>query len=232
MKHSLLIALAAGALTLASCTSQKQSIQSVGSPTTSSRVALGSEKTSASPFFAFEAQQSDGTTLPFKSLEGKVVLVVNTASKCGFTPQFADLEALYEKYRERGLVVVGFPSGDFANQELSDGAAAAEFCRLNYGVSFPIMEKVHVNGADASPVFAYLKSEKGFAGFDAAHPLSKVLDEMLAKADAHYASKPDIKWNFTKFLVSRSGRVLERFEPTAGAEQMTAAIEAALAESK
>ena len=131
--------------------------------------------------YDFTAQTNTGKELSFAELKGKVLLIVNTASKCGFTPQFAGLEKLYQKYRERGLVVVGFPSGDFANQELADGSQAEEFCRLNYGVSFPIMKKVHVDGSEADPIFKYLKSHtKGFLG-------------------------SRIKWNFTKFLISRDG---------------------------
>ena len=115
--------------------------------------------------YDFTAQTNTGKELSFAELKGKVLLIVNTASKCGFTPQFAGLEKLYQKYRDRGLVVVGFPSGDFANQELADGSQAEEFCRLNYGVSFPIMKKVHVNGSEADPIFKYLKSHtKGFLG--------------------------------------------------------------------
>ena len=133
--------------------------------------------------YDFKALTSKGKELDFSQFEGKVLLIVNTASKCGFTPQFAGLEALNQKYKDRGLVVIGFPSGDFANQELADGSKAEEFCQLNYGVTFQIMKKVHVNGDEADPIFKYLKSQtKGLLG-----------------------SK--IKWNFTKFLISKNGSV-------------------------
>ena len=139
--------------------------------------------------YDFKALTSKGKELDFSQFEGKVLLIVNTASKCGFTPQFAGLEALNQKYKDRGLVVIGFPSGDFANQELADGSKAEEFCQLNYGVTFQIMKKVHVNGDVADPIFKYLKSQtKGLLG-----------------------SK--IKWNFTKFLISKNGSVIMRYAP-------------------
>ena len=132
------------------------------------------------------------------------MLIVNTASKCGFTPQFAGLEELNQKYRDKGLVVIGFPSGDFANQELADGSKAEEFCQLNYGVSFQIMKKVHVNGKDADPVFKYLKSKtRGWFG-------------------------SAIKWNFTKFLISRDGETIKRYSPLTKPEKITRDIEAML----
>ena len=164
--------------------------------------------------YDFKALTSKGKELDFSQFEGKVLLIVNTASKCGFTPQFAGLEELNKKYKDRGLVVIGFPSGDFANQELADGSKAEEFCQLNYGVTFQIMKKSDVNGADANPIFTYLKSQKGFTAFDLAHPLGKLLDDMLRKQDANYDKNPDIKWNFTKFLIDRKGNVVKRFEPT------------------
>ena len=146
--------------------------------------------------YDFTAQTNTGKELSFAELKGKVLLIVNTASKCGFTPQFDGLEKLYQKYRERGLVVVGFPSGDFAN-----GSQAEEFCRLNYGVSFPIMKKVHVNGSEADPIFKYLKSHtKGFLG-------------------------SRIKWNFTKFLISRDGNTIKRYAPITSPNKLVEDIE-------
>ena len=154
--------------------------------------------------YDFKALTSKGKELDFSQFEGKVLLIVNTASKCGFTPQFAGLEALHKKYQDQGLVVIGFPSGDFANQELADGEKAEEFCQLNYGVSFQIMKKVHVNGDEADPVFKYLKSQtKGF----------------LTSA---------IKWNFTKFLISRDGQTIKRYAPTTTPAKLAKDIEAML----
>lgn len=154
--------------------------------------------------YDFKALTSKGKELDFSEFEGKVLLIVNTASKCGFTPQFAGLEELNQKYRDKGLVVIGFPSGDFANQELADGSRAEEFCQLNYGVSFQIMKKVHVNGKDADPVFKYLKSKtRGWFG-------------------------SAIKWNFTKFLISRDGETIKRYSPLTKPEKITRDIEAML----
>lgn len=154
--------------------------------------------------YDFKALTSKGKELDFSEFEGKVLLIVNTASKCGFTPQFAGLEELNQKYRDKGLVVIGFPSGDFANQELADGSKAEEFCQLNYGVSFQIMKKVHVNGKDADPVFKYLKSKtRGWFG-------------------------SAIKWNFTKFLISMNGETIKRYSPLTKPEKITRDIEAML----
>ena len=154
--------------------------------------------------YEFKALTSKGTELDFSQFKGKVLLIVNTASKCGFTPQFAGLEELHKKYEKCGLVVIGFPSGDFANQELADGTKAEEFCQLNYGVSFTIMKKVHVNGEEADPIFKYLKSQtKGFLG-------------------------SRIKWNFTKFLISKDGKEIKRYAPTTRPEKIRKDIEAFL----
>jgi len=151
--------------------------------------------------YDFKALTSKGKELDFSQFEGKVLLIVNTASKCGFTPQFAGLEALNQKYKDRGLVVIGFPSGDFANQELADGSKAEEFCQLNYGVTFQIMKKVHVNGDEADPIFKYLKSQtKGLLG-------------------------SSIKWNFTKFLISKNGSVIKRYAPMTAPEKLEKDIE-------
>ena len=137
---------------------------------------------------------------------GKVLLVVNTASRCGFTPQYEGLETLYRHYRDRGLVVLGFPCDQFGHQEPGDAAAIAQFCSVNYGVSFPLSAKIKVNGADADPLWRWLKREKrGVLGIAA------------------------IKWNFSKFLVGRDGRVRARYAPTVRPESIEADIRAALA---
>nr|WP_308570951.1 glutathione peroxidase [uncultured Prevotella sp.] len=146
--------------------------------------------------YDFKALTSKGKELDFSDFKGKVLLIVNTASKCGFTPQFAGLEKPNEKYKDKGLTVIGFPSGDFANQELSDGSKAEEFCQLNYGVTFQIMKKVHVNGDEAEPIFEYLKSKtKGFLG-------------------------SRIKWNFTKFLIAKDGESIKRYSPVTAPEKI------------
>ena len=141
--------------------------------------------------FDFHAVSIRGEPADLASQRGKVLLIVNTASECGFTPQFKGLEQLWEEYGPRGLVVLGFPSNEFGGQDPGSNDQIASFCELNYGVSFPMMEKIKVNGSEAHPLWKFLKSEKpGLLGTEA------------------------IKWNFTKFLVGRDGQVIKRYAPT------------------
>lgn len=146
--------------------------------------------------YDYKALTSKGKELDFKDFEGKVLLIVNTASKCGFTPQFAGLEKLHEAYKDQGLVVIGFPCNQFAHQDPGSDEEISGFCQLNYGVTFQIMKKVDVNGSEAHPIFKYLKAETG--GF-------------LGSA---------IKWNFTKFLISRDGKTVRRFAPVTKPEKL------------
>ncbi len=155
--------------------------------------------------YDFQAVSIAGEPADLASQRGKVLLIVNTASACGFTPQFEGLETLWKRYRDQGLVVVGFPSNEFGGQDPGENSEIASFCQLNYGVSFPMMAKVKVNGAEAHPLWQWLKSEKpGLLGTEG------------------------IKWNFTKFLVGRDGQVLKRYAPNDAPEKMSADIEAAL----
>ena len=177
--------------------------------------------------YDFKALTSKGKEMDFSAFQGKVLLIVNTASKCGLTPQFAGLEALSLKYKDQGLVVIGFPSGDFANQELADGSKAEEFCQLNYGVTFQIMKKVHVNGNEAEPIFDYLKAEapveesSGIMG-----KLAAVVFKLISKS---MKKQSDIKWNFTKFLISKDGNIIKRFAPTVKPEDFEDEIKSMLA---
>lgn len=139
--------------------------------------------------YDFSTVTSKGAAYPLSQHKGQVLLIVNTANKCGFTPQFAELEQLYQQYKDQGLVILGFPCNQFAGQEPGSGSDAEAACQLNYGVTFPIMQKIKVNGNDADPIFKYLKSKAGGFITDA------------------------IKWNFTKFLVSRDGTQIKRFAP-------------------
>ena len=175
--------------------------------------------------YDFDVKKMNGEMQAMRDYEGKVLLIVNTASKCGFTPQFEGLEKLNQAYGERGLVIVGFPCNQFAGQDPGTNEEIKEFCSLNYGVTFPMMAKVDVNGENAAPLYQYLKSQKGFKGFDMEHPIAPKLDEILSAADKDYAQNSDIKWNFTKFLVDRNGAVVERFEPTSTPEQIAPSIE-------
>jgi len=160
----------------------------------------------ASDIYQFEAESIAGRPAHFASQRGKVLLVVNTASKCGFTPQFAGLEELWKTYRDRGFVVIGFPSNQFGAQDPGPNDEIASFCEMNYGVTFPMMSKVDVNGDSAAPVWKWLAAEApGILG------------------------TRSIKWNFTKFLVGKDGRVIKRFAPNDSPESLKGDIEAALA---
>lgn len=162
----------------------------------------------------FTVKSIDGQEVSLSDYAGKLVLIVNTASKCGFTPQYEELESLYSRYKDQGFVILGFPCNQFLNQEPESNEKIQEFCKLTYGVTFPMFAKVEVNGAGASPLFAYLTSQKPFQGFDFNHPIGKKLDEILSAENANYAESNDIKWNFTKFLVGKNGEVIVRYEPT------------------
>ncbi|MEQ1685635.1 MAG: glutathione peroxidase [Burkholderiaceae bacterium] len=156
--------------------------------------------------YDFEALSIEGKTASLATQRGKVLLIVNTASACGFTPQFGGLETLWKTYRDKGLVVLGFPSNEFGNQDPGSNDEIASFCEMNYGVSFPMMEKVEVNGAQAHPLFKWLTKEApGLLG------------------------STGIKWNFTKFLVGKDGKVIKRYAPTDKPESITKDIEVALA---
>lgn len=155
-------------------------------------------------FYQLTATRLDGQLIPMSDYAGKLVLVVNTASHCGFTPQYAGLEALYKKYADQGLVVLGFPCNQFGQQEPGSADDISRTCHINYGVSFPMFKKVEVNGAAAHPVFRYLKD---------------ALPGVLGGR---------IKWNFTKFLIGRDGKPLKRFAPLTTPEKMESAIKAAL----
>jgi glutathione peroxidase len=156
--------------------------------------------------YDFSATTIDGKPRKLADYKGKVLLVVNTASKCGFTPQYKGLEALYKKYKDKGLVVLGFPSNQFGAQEPGPESEIAEFCEMNFGVTFPLFSKVDVNGDAAHPLFKYLTStKKGLLGSEG------------------------IKWNFTKFLVDKKGEVVERYAPTTKPEDLVKDIEKALA---
>lgn len=151
-------------------------------------------------------------------------LIVNTASKCGFTPQFEDLEKLFQKYRDHGFMVLGFPCNQFHEQDPESNDKIAEFCRYNYGVTFPMLAKTNVKGPQTEPLFRYLTNARGFSGFDPDHPLTEKLQEILSSEDPHYAENPEIKWNFTKFVIDREGEVAARYEPTASMREIESCI--------
>mgnify|MGYP000953802326 CR=1 FL=1 len=170
--------------------------------------------------YDFTVKNRKGEDVSLENFKGKVLLIVNTATRCGFTPQYEELENLYEKYNKEGFEVLDFPCNQFGNQAPESDDEIHTFCQLNYKVKFDQFAKVEVNGENAIPLFKYLKEQKGFTGFDPKHKLTSILNEMLSKNDPDFAKKPDIKWNFTKFLVDKSGNVVARFEPTTGAEEI------------
>jgi glutathione peroxidase len=158
-----------------------------------------------SSFHAYKVKNASGQDMDLSQYKGKVVLVVNVASKCGFTPQYEGLEAVYNKYKDQGLVILGFPSNQFGAQEPGNNDEIQQFCKMNYGVTFPVMAKVDVNGDGAAPVYDFLKSSApGILGIEA------------------------IKWNFTKFLVGKNGRVIKRYAPQTKPEELASDIETAL----
>ena len=172
-------------------------------------------------YYALDAQERSVSMSAYK---GKVVLIVNTATKCGFTPQYNELQALYDKYKDRGLVILDFPCNQFGNQAPGTMKEIQSFCSANFNVTFPQFSKVLVNGEGETPLFTFLKKKLPFKGFDTSNQTGAYMDNMLRKQDANYDRKSDIKWNFTKFLVNRKGKPVMRFEPTAPIEEVEAAI--------
>ena len=172
-------------------------------------------------YYALDAQERSVSMSAYK---GKVVLIVNTATKCGFTPQYNELQALYDKYKDCGLVILDFPCNQFGNQAPGTMKEIQSFCSANFNVTFPQFSKVLVNGEGETPLFTYLKKKQKFKGFDTSDRTGALMDEMLRKQDPYYDRKSDIKWNFTKFLVITKGQPIMRFEPTAPISEVEAAI--------
>ena len=182
----------------------------------------------AKSIYDFKVKTRKGEDLDLATLKGKVLLIVNTATRCGFTPQYNELEALYEKYAEAGLEILDFPCNQFGAQAPGSIQEIHQFCTANYNIRFPQFDKIEVNGDGEHPLYTWLKSQKGFGGFDLKDQRGKFMDDMLRKRDADFDKKADIKWNFTKFLVSRDGQVLKRYEPTDKISDIEAAIQAEL----
>lgn len=164
--------------------------------------------------YDFKVIDNYGEEVSLEDYKGKVLLIMNSATRCGFTPQYDALQDLYEKYGEDGFVILDFPCNQFGEQAPEEIEEIVTFCDTKFGITFPIFSKVEVNGEQAIPLFKYLKEQKGFGGFDDYHELTPVLDKMLSESNPDYKKDPSIKWNFTKFLIDREGNVVERFEPT------------------
>lgn len=164
--------------------------------------------------YDFKAKTIDGEEISLDKYKDKVLIIANTASKCGFTPQYADLQKLYDKYKDSGFEILGFPSNQFAEQEPGTNSEVKNFCQFNYGVTFPLFSKIDVRGASADPLFKYLSEEIPFKGLDLNHPNGKTLYSFLKEKFPNFLEGNSIKWNFTKFLINRDGEVVGRFEPT------------------
>lgn len=178
--------------------------------------------------YDFSVKDRKGKSVSIKEYANEVLLIVNTATQCGFTPQYSELEALWEKYHTKGFAILDFPCNQFGQQAPGTDEAIHDFCKVTFGTEFPRFKKVKVNGPDADPLFKFLQEQRGFAGWNMDHPIAHILDDMLAKADPDYQQKPDIKWNFTKFLIDKRGMVVARFEPTEPIENIEAQIKALL----
>lgn len=174
--------------------------------------------------YDFKVVNADGQTVSLSQYKGKVLLIVNTATQCGFTPQYGEMEALYEGLAYRGFEILDFPCNQFGEQAPGTIAEIRQFC-TRYHISFPQFDKVEVNGANAHPLFVYLKKQCPFVGFDKNNPNTAALEKMLQKLHPDYRKTSDIKWNFTKFLVDKNGKVVKRFEPTTEMDAVAAEIE-------
>lgn len=163
--------------------------------------------------YDYSVTDRSGNEVSLRKFEGKVLIIVNTATGCGFTPHYKPLEEMYEKYHDQGLEILDIPCNQFAGQTTGTDEEVHEFCTLKYKTRFDQMHKSDVNGENALPLYTYLKSQQGFSGFGKG-PKALMMGAMLKKIDKDYKNNPDIKWNFTKFIVDRQGNVVARFEPT------------------
>ena len=167
-----------------------------------------------SNIYDYSVFKSDGEEVSLADFKGKVLLIVNTATGCGFTPQYEQLESMYEKYHDDGFEIIDIPCNQFGGQAPGTDEEIHQFCSLHFNTTYEQYKKSEVNGSNELKLYTFLKSQKGFEGFEPSNKLTAILNEMLSKADPDYAKKPDIKWNFTKFVVDRKGNVVKRFEPT------------------
>ena len=178
--------------------------------------------------YDFALLDKQGNTVSLADYQGKVLLVVNTATECGFTPQYEDLQNLYTRFHGQGFEIIDIPCNQFGGQAPGTDEEIHEFCALRFGVKYDQFKKAEVNGKNELPLYTWLKREKGFEGFDSAHKLTPILVPMFDKADPTWRTSNDIKWNFTKFLINRAGEVVARFEPTHDTEDVAARVQALL----
>ncbi len=178
--------------------------------------------------YDFNLKDKKGNEVSLSEYKGKVLLVVNTATGCGFTPQYEDLEAMYHRLKEQGFEILDVPCNQFGQQTPGSDDEITEFCTVKFGADFPQFKKSDVNGENALPLFTWLKSEKGFEGFDMDNKIAPILVDMFDKTGTDWRSSSDIKWNFTKFLINREGQVVARFEPTKDMAQVEACVKSIL----
>lgn len=173
--------------------------------------------------YDFELTDSTGEIISLDNFKNKILIIVNTATHCGFTPQYKELESLYEKYHNQGLEIIDIPCNQFAGQTPENDEEIKSFCTLKYNTQFLLMKKADVNGKEELPLYTYLKQQQGFKGFgNSAKGIA--MSVMLRKIDWHYKENSNIKWNFTKFVVDRKGNVIERFEPTSSMDELEKCI--------
>ena len=178
--------------------------------------------------YQFSVLDGNRDTVPMSDYQGKVLLVVNTATQCGFTPQYEELQKLYDKYHDRGFEVLDFPCNQFGEQAPGSYDEIHGFCTMNYNITFPQMAKIEVNGDSSEALYVWLKEQAPFGGFDTTDRIGAYLDRIFRAQDSLYELNPDIKWNFTKFLIGRDGKVVKRLEPTTEPKDFEKDIEAML----
>ena len=175
--------------------------------------------------YDFTVKDRKGKDVSLKEYANEVLLIVNTATKCGLTPQYEELEKIYEKYHSKWFEIHDFPCNQFGQQAPGTDESIHEFCKTNFGTEFPRFKKIKVKGEDADPLFKFLAEQKDFAGWNESHPITAIIDDLLTKEDPDYKSKPGIKWNFTKFLINKKGQVVARYESTEDFSKIKAKIE-------
>ncbi len=178
--------------------------------------------------YNFTVKDREGNPVSLEDYKGSPLLIINSATECGFTPQYDDLQDLYEKYADQGLKILDFPCNQFGNQAPGSSDDIHQFCSSRFGITFPIFDKIEVNGDHADPLFLFLQKEKAFGGFNPEHEISPILIKMFEESNPNYADDPSIKWNFTKFLIDKDGNVSARFEPTDFMEDVEDAVKGVL----
>ncbi len=178
--------------------------------------------------YKFSVTDGTGKSIKLKRYKGKVLLIVNTATHCGFTPQYAELESIYKKYKQQGFEILDFPCNQFGWQAPGSYAAIHQWCTETYGITFDQYQKINVIGSKAHPLYTYMVAQKPFKGFNLNSATGRYLDATFREVDANYAKKPDVKWNFTMFLINHEGHVMDRFEPSTSMQEVESGIEAAL----